>query len=351
MEPTTAPSAPAQPATPDPGPAPSAPSAPARIDTGAYLRDRNQQDTERKDGKAAPTADAPAASTEPPAPAPDRTVSKRQQQINDYERTVASLRSELDALKAGRSAPRQAEAPAPAATEKPVTQAEYKRYLALADAPKLDDFDSISEHTAAMALFIADKRWAEHSETARTQAESQALTESQRQRADGFAGRMKEASTADPEFWNAVSPDVANLRPLSDLRQGEPAGPLNLVAEELLTSPVAPTLMRELSKPGALARLEAGPDSLKTLPPAQRAQEHARWIVREIGKLEARAADAQPAPAATPKLISDNPPPPTRVGSKTSVPDDPVEAALKRKNTGDFLEARRQQDLAKLGRR
>lgn len=346
-----APSAPAQPAVPDvdPGPGPSAPSAPARIDTGSYLRDRRDQDAAPR----APQAPAPAApkatSDEPPAPAPG--VSKRQQVINDYERQLAEARERIARLEGRIEAPREPAAPAPPA-EKPVTQAEYKRYLALPDAPKLDDFESIAEHTAAMALFIADQRWAEHSSRARAHAESESMTASQRQRADGFAGRMKEASTADPEFWNAVSPEIANLQPLAALKPGQPAGPANLVAEELLSSPVAPQLMRELSKPGALARLVAGPESLASIPPRQRPAEHARWIVREIGKLEASlAAPAQSTAAPAAKTVPDPEPPQTRLGRNPNVPDDPVAAALKRKDTGAYLEERRNQDLARMGKR
>lgn len=345
-----APTAPAQPAVPDvdPGPGPSAPSAPARIDTGAYLRDRRDQD-------AKPTAPSAPAPTEPKAApadpaAPAQPVSKRQQVINDYERQLAEARERIARLEGRIEQPVAPAAPAPPA-EKPVTQAEYKRYLALPDAPKLDDFESIAEHTAAMALFIADQRWNEHSSRARAHAESAAMTDAQRQRADGFAGRMKEASTADPEFWNAVSPEVANLQPLGALKPGQPAGPANLVAEELLSSPVAPQLMRELSKPGALARLIQGPEGLDRLPPRQRPAEHARWIVRELGKLEATIAAPAPPSAPAVKTVPDHEPPPTRLGSKPNVPADPVEAALKRKDTGAYLEERRAQDLARMGKR
>lgn len=347
---TTAP-APA-PTSPDPGPGPSAPSAPARIDTDAYLRDRQQQDADRRAGTPAPAPVAgPEPAAEPPAPAPtvDRPVSKRQEKINEYERTIAALNERIARLE-GPVAGRPPAAPAPPAAE-PVTKAEYKRYLELPDAPKLDDFESIAEHTAAMALFIADRRWEDHSRAAARGAEVDALTESQRQRADGFAGRLKEASTADPTFWDHVSEDVATLKPIAALMPGERMGPHNIVAEEIMTSPVAPHLMRELSKPGVLARLVNLPDALKNLPPAQRAREHSRFIVREIGKLEGKAATAAAPAPDPPKLVTDNPPPPSRLGTKPNVPDDPIAASLKKKDTGAYLEARRQQDIAKMGKR
>lgn len=336
----TAPSAPAQPASTDsnPGPGLSAPVAPARIDTGSYLKDRQAQ-------AADPTKPAaePVKAAEPVAPA----VSKRQERINDYERTIAAQNERIARLE-GRMEATPA-APAPPAAEKPVTQAEYKRYLALPDAPKIEDFESIPEFSAAMGVFIADQRWDDRTRAAAARSDADALTESQRTRADSFAGRIKKTTTDDPAFWDAISPDVSGLRPLADLKPGEQAGPRNLVAEELLSSPVAPQLMRELSKPGALARLEAGPEHLKSLPPAQRVQEHARWIIREIGRLEAAHAPTEK-PAADVKLLTDNPPPQERLGRKPNVPDDPVEAAIKRKDTGSYLEARRTQEAAKLRR-
>lgn len=337
MESPTAPvAAHAQPAA---APEPKAP-----VDTGAYLESRRAE--LRGEAPAPAPASEPAPAADPaPAAAPDRKVSKRQEQINTYERTIAELNQRIARLE---TQPREVP-PAPAPAEvKPVTQAAYKRFLALPDAPKLNDFDSIEEHSAAMALFIADKRAEERASDQARQAETDSLTTAQRERADGFATRIKEAVTADPEFWEGISPEVQQLRPLNALKPGEAAGPHNLVAEELLSSPVAPQLMRHFSEhPDDLSRITAMPEAFAKLPASQRAIEHARWIVREIGKLESTLATPAAPPPAPLKLTSDNPPPAPRLGSKPNVPANETDAALARKDTGAYLAARRREEIAK----
>lgn len=345
MEPSEQPPtvAPAQP----PAPVPAAADPPAARDTGDYLATRRAESLAARTGQPPPVAEKPAEAPIVPAPAaaapapPERRVSKRQETINDYERRIAEQNERIARLEGTASRP----APAPAPVEKP--EAAYKRYLAMPDAPKLGDFDSLEEHSAALALFIADTRAEERQAAAAVKADTDSLTEAQRTRADSFATRIKEAVTNDAAFWEGIRPEVQDIRPFNALKPGEAAGPSNVVAEELLSSPVAPALMRKLSEPGQIERLLGVPPEIAALPRGQQPAAHTRWIVREIGKLEALIATPAPAPVVAPKQITDAPAPEFRLGSKPAVPGDPAADALKRHDTAGYLATRRQQDIAK----
>lgn len=327
------------PASDAPSPAP-----PVARDTASFLRDRQSQEVARR----ASPSDLPAESTDAPpvAPAPPaaKPVSKRQETINDYERRLYESNeriAHLEGLVAGREPAK--EPPAAPAAKEPA----YKRYLAMPDAPKLDDFETLPEHTAAMSAFIAEKMLTERDSAAGQQTEAEALTAAQNERASSFATQIQATHTADPTFWDSVRPEVQAMRPMEALKPGEMAGPQNVIASELLSSPVAPQLMRELSKSGVLERLSAIPEHLKKLPKSELIAQHTRWIVREIGKLEGTHAPDAAVAAPEPKLLTDNAPPAMRLGKQQPVPEDAAAAALKRKDTGSYLETRRQQEAAK----
>lgn len=282
--------------------------------------------------------DTPTQSTTAQAPAP--TVSKRQQQINDYERRIAEQDQRIRALEASRQTPPAARAQPQA----PVTPAEpaWKRYAAMPDAPKLSDVDaqgnalfaSVEEHTAAMFLFIRGQE----------QAAEQRRTVSDEHRAamQSRVERIHQAITEaaqDPTFATSLSDEVRTIKPVSSLAPDEPSGPLNILWELVYDSPYLAQHLRNFSaNPGELRRIEAMPPRIAALPAHMRAAEHVKWMVQEFGKLEGRLESTAPsasAPAAQASTISAAPPPPPTL-SRTGSTTNPQEAAIARGDQAGF---------------
>ena len=282
---------------------------------------------------AAPVAESPA--TTPTTEA--RALSKRQQDTNErirqaVERATENLRRENEQLRRGSAPAEPAQAPAQ-------REPEWKRYAAMPDAPKLAEFDSVEDHAAAMALFVADVRHEERTAADQARSFSEQLTVAQQARVEAFGAQLEAAKVADPAFVDALTPEVRVLKPFSALQPGEAGGPHNVVAEQIFDSPIAPQVLRHLSThPDILTRLTTMPPSILALPRAAQAKAHIQWIVREFGKLEGQleavADAATPAPAAAPVAspISAAPPPlPTITRAGHSA--DPKAAALAK---GDF---------------
>jgi hypothetical protein len=344
MDPTPDPVAPALPATPTTISAERAAANKGDFSAlnNAHLAARRGTPLARVEVKAEAPAKAPEPPEAPAAPAPP-ALSKRQQETNDRvreaaERATATLREENARLKVQLAAHQPAPAPVPAAPAAPETKvAEWKRFAQMPDAPKLADFDSVEEHTAAMALFIADTRHEEHTAADRQRTETDELTAAQRARVGRFVEQLDASKAADPEFVTKLTPEVKALKPFGALAPGELGGPRNIIAEQVYDSPIAPAVLLHFSQhPEALVALETPPPHIAALPPALRVKAHIQWIVREFGKLEGSLESASPAAStdrpAQPSTITAAPPPPdtvTRAGSTT----DPKASALKR---GDF---------------
>lgn len=146
----------------------------------------------------------------------------------------AQLRARLDAL----------EKPKPAA-EKPVEKvADWKRFRALPDAPKLADFDgpeALEDHAAAMADFVATKRY---EESRRKDSESEALAKREAAYSahySSFQKRMQDASggTTKADFIEWVSqfdPRIVDAPRAGTLPPGQPVTVASLLAEEIYWS-------------------------------------------------------------------------------------------------------------------
>jgi hypothetical protein len=306
---------------------------------------------------------APATPASPTEPKPLSRKEREQQDANDrvrraVEAATADLRAQLDQLKAAPPAPRS-EAPAPAAPAAPATpekkEPAYKRYLAMPDAPKLADFDSVEEHSAAMAVFIDEQRTEERATADRQRTESDSLTEAQRIRSDKFVKQLHDARATDPEFVNKLTPEVRNdVKPFAALKPGEASGPINVIGEQVYDSPIAPKLLLHFSQhPEDLKRLITVPADIQALPAAARVRAHTQWMVREFGKLEGRLeSPATPAAPSTPKpkTLTDAPPAAVDLGRRPAEAADPKAGAVKRGDTRAYREIRRQERLARLGR-
>lgn len=284
--------------------------------------------------------DTAAAPVPPPAP---KKYSLTQDELNDRVRTAV----DAALADARRLATPPSPPPSTPSASAPTKEAEHKRYLAMPDAPKLDQFESIEEHAAAMAVFIADKRYEER-ETARQQHDRQQQTESAHDaRLKSFDARVADAKAKDPAFLERVKPIASQLMPTANaqainaaIARGEiggqpiPIGPLQALADEIIDSDQSAAL---------LDHFQAHPDDFEKFATLRSPRE----VTRELARIEARLTPTAAAPTPAPKkLISDAPPPPPII-SNPQTSADPKAAAIAR---GDFvtfdkleMQAKRQQ--------
>lgn len=328
---TATPAAPAQPTTP--APISAATDAANKNDFPAF----EKAHLASRRGEPLPAVTPAAAAPEEPvetAAVAERTTSKRQQQINDYERRIAEQGERIARLE-GQLTPKPAAAAPPVGSPAPVAdEPAWKRYAAMPDAPKLAQFDTVEDHAAAMALFIADKRHDDRqaeatSRTAREQADA-AITE----RVTSFDTRVDELAKTDPAITEKI---VAVAQQLG--AAGKDGGPARYLSDLTLDSPVGPRILAHLhAHPDVLTDLLQGPAALRALPAdGRRYRAHLKFLHAEFAKLETSldvSSTAAPPeePAAAPPPIAAVPPPPptlTRAGSTT----DPKAAAFAR---GDF---------------
>jgi hypothetical protein len=286
----------------------------------------------------------PAAAAQAADAAPDNRKTreqKEQDRINESIRTAteaatASLRAEITDLRTQLGA-----RPPAAAVEPKKGDPEWKRFQAMPDAPKLDEFDSVADHTAAMSFFIAKAMLAEErSATQATTAQERAQV-AQQERFDGFQTRIAAAKEKDPDWGTKLSAEVRALKPYGALAQGEKAGPSNALAEEIVDSPISDQILLHLSAHGdELTRLITMPEAIARMGdgPAQR-RAHREHIAREFARLEGRLMSTAVAPGASaqaevvvPSPVSKAPPPADTITRARSTTD-PREAALTK---GDF---------------
>lgn len=365
--PIPTPAAPAQPAAAAaPAPAPTTISATQDALEHGDVAGFQEARAATRAGKTPPAVAAPPAA--PAAPAAP-VLSKRQQETNERIRVatekavtdaVASRDAEIAQLRAAATPPTRADvaAPPPPAPPAPKTP-DWKRYAALPEAPKLNAvdaagqplFDSIEEHAAAMALFIQDTRETERATATQQKTTAEEITAAQHQRVDTFVGKLNEARAADPDFVNKLTDQVKHdLKPFDALKPGEASGAINIVGEQVYDSPVSPQLLLHFSQhPADLARLTTMPASIAAMPAAVRTRAHIQWIVKEVGKLEARFETDVPAPAAAAASVSTitAAPPPARQVTRAGSTTNPKEAALAQENVGEFIAIRQAARLAK----
>ena len=90
--------------------------------------------------------------------------------IQQWLNALSQTSTDVQRLRAAMPARAITEAPTSAGLERALgstlerlatSGSDWQRFVARADAPKLEDFDSIANHAAAMALFIFDARYDE----------------------------------------------------------------------------------------------------------------------------------------------------------------------------------------------
>lgn len=295
---------------------------------------------------------------------------RQQQRINDTIREATEARLETARLRdelAKRDAAvptRQPDASTLRIADPPATQAvtapEYQRILALPGAPQLEKFDgpnALSEHAAAVALFVHETKQAELAAQAEQTRSREAYGKSQEARFQGFTARLDQAKAADPEFVSKLTPEVKALKGVAAQmaenaqaqRDGKaivPVGARHIITEKLYDSPIVDRLLLHFSQqPDALTALETLPPQIAAIAdPTQRAAAHIQHIVYELAKLEGRLEGTTVSPAkaiedppsrhaADPTRIISAAPPPAPILSKPGSTVDATASAIKR---GDF---------------
>lgn len=162
--------------------------------------------------------------------------------------------------------------------------------------PKAEDFDSYEQYVKAAARWEARQEWNERqkvsAEEARVAASHQNITKA----VESFQGRMDEHAKADPTIKERTAALAASLQPSFTLAKDQQLGPLNVIADEIIRSEQAPTLMLHLAEhQDDLQRIA----SLRT-----------PWeISREMAKLETRLEVATPGtPTPKPEVSQARPP-------------------------------------------
>lgn len=280
-------------------------------------------ETAPKDEKT-PVAAAPAV-VEPP-----KTISKRQERINQYERELATLREENARLK---TAPAKPEASAPKVVAK---SAESDPEPDPSDATKYPDgqYDlkfhkDLASWHARQAVQTYEKQQADarsKEAAARTRADAQRTHDEQ---AKTFIERVNTAVAADATLLESIDPKLFELEPSIALQPGTPMTFGNAVADVLIQSSHPVALMRHLSDANEVQRLAAlSPDA----------------FYREIGRIE--AGFSKPAsPAPTPQLTNAPRPVPT-VGERPASPSDPAKAAVATNNFAAYRKAKLAERIA-----
>lgn len=199
---------------------------------------------------------------------------------------------------------------------------------------KPEDFEDYEQYLDARDEWRRQKWEAEYAERAKVDAYRTQLDNA----VQSFNGRVREAF--GDEYEGRISEDVRELRPTFALTQNEPAGPLNVVADEIVSSEQAAGLMLYLSEhPEVFQRLA-------TLPSPQAVQ-------REMAKLEAKLeAQAEAAAAGNPapvQAISKAKPPVRPVTGSPSTAD-PYEVS-DTMDTTEWIRRRQAQEAAKRARR
>ncbi|HYD54584.1 MAG TPA: hypothetical protein VEA99_18260 [Gemmatimonadaceae bacterium] len=270
--------------------------------------------------QAASTDATPPPASEPGKPAKKANADTR---VQELLRERAELRQRLEALERG-------ERPAPPSVPD-ASPAESSPAAAVGETfPDFDTWIQQPGHDAKTYEEYIDARTEWRWEQRQHAEQAAAVT---RQRVRAFTERYTAAQAADPTFVQSLSPAVLALQPIDALPPGAAVSPLNVLAQEIVQSEVAPQLLRHFS---------AHPQELEALRHAAPAV-----VVRTVAKLEARLEGAAQAGSVTPQpTVTQAPEPPPTLGSKPAQPVDEAAAAVARGDFRSYAAAENRRELA-----
>ncbi len=293
-----------------------------------------------------PAAEKPAAPKKSPRNDPtarmlDATAKEAaaKRERDEARREAAELKARLDALERRPQPQPQQEQPQQAPPTKEGRAAEWQRYKAMPDAPKLAQFEgpeAFEDWQVAMNVFVADKRYEERRQFDVLQAQRQRLHQVETEHFRTFQGKLQQATTEDPEFLSKIDKRLTETPRLSALPPHMRPTFGNFLVEQIYRSEAPKEL---------LVHFTAHPDDvqrLASLPPDR--------VVREIARLEERlappAASSKTGTAAGPPRSQAKPPITPVTGSSQSASDDggsddePVEAYIRRENAKEQRQRR-----------
>lgn len=279
---------------------------------------------------------SPSPASEPGSPA-ESSAKRKKSADTRIQELLRDRAAEREARLAAEAKAQALEARLAASATPPADQSpppEWKRYASRPDAPKPEQFEDYGEYTAAMALYIADRRLAEREQAARAAAQTRQARAEFAQAYERAAQKVSAALERDPALADDLHPGLLAIKPTSQLAPGERPGPHNFIADQIVFSDTPLELMRYFS---------AHPEEFDRL-----CQQSPAQIVRAIGRLEATVAAGSSPSTTTP---SAPPPPPTTLGRKPAAPLDEEADAIRTGDVRKFRQILLKKDQARLGQR
>lgn len=277
-------------------------------------------------GVSTDTTDPPA--SEPGTPIKLKTEARFQELLADR----ATLREKNAALEARLSALERRTADVSPAVSSPAAP-DLQQTLASPDVsrPMLSEEKFWEQFPAATVGDFA--RYIARYEL-RADSQERSIHQTKQQRVQGFESAIQKKLTENPAFWSGIDPRIVALTPIDALPSGVTPVAGNVIAQEIIQSPLAIPLMEHLSAHKDVL------DSLAALP-------NAVAIAKAIGRLEASLEQTSvPASTVVPKTTTSAPTPATTLGRKPASASNEVAAALKSGDVRAYFAAKNREELA-----
>lgn len=288
--------------------------------------------------QAASTDASPEAASEPAAPAKEtKGLDAREKQIRERQAALREQLAETDRLErelADRQARLTTPAQKPDAIEDSSTPAQAKRvfeqYVNDPKAPKLESYEDYNAWAIDMMDYVTDRKLDARETASRERLDQQRQDTELRMAVETSKQRVKAFQEKTPDFAARVNPKLLDIAPISALREGDPIGPHNFIAEQMWRSEYPAEFALHFSEhPEDFQALMEMPD------PAA--------IVRRMGRLEARfgeQAEGQSRETTpVPKTIPDDDELPAVIGRKAPITATGTETALKSKDFAAYESA------------
>lgn len=294
------------------------------------------------EGQTAASTDASLkADSEPAAPktetkgldAREQEIRRRQAALKDALAETERLEREIAERQSRLRTPPQPTQDAPAESSPAAVQKAFEKYQADPRAPKLDQFETYDAWAMEMMDFISDRKIEARETEARQRSEQHAKERELNTAISTTRERVKAFAEKTPDFATRAHPELLNIVPLSALKEGDPIGPHNFIAEQMWRSEYPGELVLHFSE---------HPEEFSALLGLNNPAE----IVRRIGRIEARfvaAPEATSADVPAPKTIPDADELPVLVGKKPAVTVSDTESALKSKDFAAYERAWRRE--------
>lgn len=300
----------------------------------------------RESSPATPVDQAASTDAQTKAPAsepgqPPEKGAKLKARNAELDAENAQLQERLKLRKALREELKSLERPADAKTPESSPAADQRREWdgIVPNDPKPQDVDFDHHNDYLDARDAWNERRIERKLDARSHADAEVRDQvgSIQSIAKTAAERIAKFQEATPGFAEQVDPRLLDIETASVRRlKGEKVGPQHLLAEHVLKSEAVGDLLTHFSTPAGQREWQ----SLVSLNPFD--------LLVAFGRIESRFDPAKPS-APAPKTVSTAPAPPMTLGTRTADTADPLEAAIKRKDTSAYIREANKRELAALG--